>query len=279
MLDYSRTFAACDDGHVAWTGAAIKDDGFLNPGDEEVGPLTNNKILNTSKPVKYHGPVTCINCNKKDRVSHILCIWFENLFNMNYPDCSVCLFFKSKAILVLALSPILLTATYIISLSQHTGYNKQLKRGTMQKHHRLTKWVKRNPKCAVKISHHNITVFSKLKQSRLARLQTILASNQAISAFSALHILALLDHVLQCWHRESHQVIHLTDWDLPLNRAEFTTPPPMARAIPNFPMDSNNLAMTATWWQGRHFETLHTHHHLNTYAMHYNPATVLGNPG
>lgn len=31
----------------------------------------------------------------------------------------------------------------------------------------------------------------------------------------------------------------------PLKRAEFTTPPPTARASPNFPMDSNNFAMSA----------------------------------
>lgn len=35
----------------------------------------------------------------------------------------------------------------------------------------------------------------------------------------------------------------------PLKSAEFTIPPPMARARPNFPMDSNSLAMTAIYWQ------------------------------
>ena len=32
---------------------------------------------------------------------------------------------------------------------------------------------------------------------------------------------------------------------LPLKRAEFITPPPTARARPNFPIDSNNFAIAA----------------------------------
>lgn len=44
---------------------------------------------------------------------------------------------------------------------------------------------------------------------------------------------------------------YATDQHSPLNSAEFTTPPPMARASPSFPIDSNNLAMTAIYRQGQ----------------------------
>lgn len=59
------TFAACDDGNVAWTGATIKDDGFLNPGDEEVGTFTNYSVLHSSEPVKDNSLVPCIHCRNK----------------------------------------------------------------------------------------------------------------------------------------------------------------------------------------------------------------------
>ncbi|KAG7220647.1 hypothetical protein INR49_017901 [Caranx melampygus] len=42
--------------HVTWTGAAIKDDWLLNPGNKEVGSFTDNGILHSSEPVKDHSP-------------------------------------------------------------------------------------------------------------------------------------------------------------------------------------------------------------------------------
>lgn len=59
--DSQFTFAACDDRHVAWTGAAIEDDRSLYPRNDEVCPFIGNSILNPPEPVKYDSPVPCIN--------------------------------------------------------------------------------------------------------------------------------------------------------------------------------------------------------------------------
>lgn len=62
--------------------------------------------------------------------------------------------------------------------------------------------------------------------------------------------LRLLEWLLQCSYQWLGSV--KSKWNAqypPLKSAEFTTPPPMARASPNFPMDSNSLAMTANYWQ------------------------------
>lgn len=56
------TFAASDHRHIAWTGAAIKDDRFLHPWNDKVCSLTGNSVLDPPEPVKYDSPVACINC-------------------------------------------------------------------------------------------------------------------------------------------------------------------------------------------------------------------------
>lgn len=56
--------------------------------------------------------------------------------------------------------------------------------------------------------------------------------------------------------------------DLPLKRAELTIPPPTARASPNFPIDSNSFAMTATYCgvkiHRRQILNMHVNQHLST---------------
>lgn len=54
------TFATSNDRKIAWARAAVKDDRFLHPWDEEMGPFSNHYILNTSESVKDDSPVTCI---------------------------------------------------------------------------------------------------------------------------------------------------------------------------------------------------------------------------
>lgn len=66
LFKYVYTFAACDDRNIAWTGTAIEDDRFLNPGNEEVGALTNDGFLNSPESVKYHCPMPCVHCWKKN---------------------------------------------------------------------------------------------------------------------------------------------------------------------------------------------------------------------
>lgn len=63
------TFAASDDRHVAWTGAAIKDDRFLHPRNDKVRSLTGNGLLDPPDPVKYDSPVPCINCGDRKCVN------------------------------------------------------------------------------------------------------------------------------------------------------------------------------------------------------------------
>lgn len=72
----SFTFAARDDRHVTWTGAAIIDDRFLYPWNDEVCSFTGNSVLDPPEPVKYDGPVPCINCGDRK------CVNLSDLFTI-----------------------------------------------------------------------------------------------------------------------------------------------------------------------------------------------------
>lgn len=71
------TFAASDDRHIAWTGAAIKDDGFLYPRNDKVCSFTSDSVLDAPEPVEYNSPVPCINCGDRKCVncSHLVTAW------------------------------------------------------------------------------------------------------------------------------------------------------------------------------------------------------------
>lgn len=72
------TFAASDSWHVSGPGSDVEDDGFLYPGDEEVGTFSNDQILDTLKSVKDDGSVTTINCNcEKKKVNTTFLEVFE----------------------------------------------------------------------------------------------------------------------------------------------------------------------------------------------------------
>lgn len=143
------TFAASDDRHITWTGAAIKDDRFLYPWNDEVCSFTGNSVLDPPEPVKYNSPVPCINCGDRK------CVNFSHLLTVKG-------YLRESNILLHSSFPGL-----NISLCTHAQ-----------------------------------------KMSEQTQLRCLLRN-------------------------------------LPLYSAEFTMPPPMARARPNFPMDSKSLAMTA----------------------------------
>lgn len=64
------TFAASDHRNVAGARAAIKNDGFLYPGDEEVGTFSYHRVLDPTEPVKDDSSVTRINWRQKQHVKH-----------------------------------------------------------------------------------------------------------------------------------------------------------------------------------------------------------------
>lgn len=55
------TFAARDHRNVAGARAAVENDGFLYPGDEEVGTFPHHHVLDPSEPVKDDGSVSRVN--------------------------------------------------------------------------------------------------------------------------------------------------------------------------------------------------------------------------
>lgn len=83
---YYCTFAAGDDRHVAWTGTAIEDNGFLHPGDEEVGPFTDNNFLHSSEPVEYDRPVPCVNWGAENKDNYMCSTYFVFLNDLQLQD-------------------------------------------------------------------------------------------------------------------------------------------------------------------------------------------------
>lgn len=90
------TFATSDYWHVTWSRAAVKDNWFLYPWDEEVSPFSYDNVLHSPEPVKDDSSVPSIHwewritmgqknpltLNQKDRVwkaPGVFCLYSKSL--------------------------------------------------------------------------------------------------------------------------------------------------------------------------------------------------------
>ena len=62
-VEIPLAFASCDNRHSSRSAANAEYDWLLYPGDEEVSTLTTNTLKNSTKTIKYHGPLTTVNWN------------------------------------------------------------------------------------------------------------------------------------------------------------------------------------------------------------------------